>query len=253
MKFFDKLFLNGVAIALLSLLFFFVTKNYVAGMFIGYLVWVIGRTAFLYLTNRYKIVKNMTTKEMEEVFSMWGIKQQTEFFFGILPSRFEPSMTENVVSYDHNGAKIKLYPNYKFSPTSCEDVAKIYRENKDYDGKLYILGKMPSKEVLLLAGKLPLNITFLSSKEVRKQLIKQNALPEKLPIKVCSKKSLSSAFSDTFAPEKAKYYFLSALFCSFYAILNVQRKWYIAFTVLLIVLGMGCVLTYLLRRHKKSN
>ena len=253
MKLFDKLFFNGVAIAFLSLLFFLITKNYVAGMFIGYLFWIVCRTIFLYIINRYHVTKNITVSEMENIFAVWGTQLQQEHFFNLLPSCFSPVIENCFIRYTKNGEDNIMILNYKFSPTSCEDVAKVYREWKNFPGKISILGKTPSKDVLLLAGSLPIRIEFPSSKSVRKFLIKSNALPSKIPSKKSTKASLSIAFNSTFSPEKAKYYFFSAIFFSFYAILNIHRIWYISFSVLLSLLGIGCVLVYFLRRNKKEE
>lgn len=250
MKLFDKLFINGLVIALLSLLFYFVTKVFIAGIFIGYLVWVVCRALFLFLSSRFHLNKNLSAKEMENVFAVWGTQKQAEYFLRLLPALYSPVLIGNAIRLFKNGVPVVLIFNYKFSPTSCEDVAKIYREKKSDEEKFICLGKTPSKDVLILGNTLSLSIEFPSSQKVRNFLIKHNAMPTGFPMRK-TKRSLKLAFSNTFSAEKAKYYFLSAVFCAFYALFNIQRVWYISFCVLLIVSGVCCVLSYLLQ--KKNN
>ena len=180
MKLFDKLFINGVVIASLSILFFYVTKVFIAGLFIGYLVWIVSRTLFLYASNRFRTTKNLSVKEMENVFAVWGTAKQAEHFFRLFPSSYHPELVGNKIKLIRNDTPITIVFNYKFSPTSCEDVAGIYRESRKENEKIYCFGKSPSKEVFLLTNTLSLPIEFCSSRKVRKYLIKNNAMPEKI-------------------------------------------------------------------------
>lgn len=255
MKTFDKLFLDVFLIVFLTLLFYLIVKNAIAAMFIAYLSLIVIRSIVIYLVNRHRIVyNNVSVKEMEDIFAVWGTEKQAEYFFSLFPAYYSPELIGNKIVFRKNRIKNVIVCNYKFSPTSCDDVAKLYREQgPNEETKIYVLGKTPPKNVLLLTGTLSFDIVFLSSRKVRKTLLKHNALPEsfkKKPGVKPSRKELLSGILDT---SRTRYYFLSSLFFLFYSLLNVYRIWYLLLAALTFVMGALCLISLLSRKRKASK
>ena len=251
MKTFDKLFLDSFLIVFLTLLFYLIVKNAIAAMFIAYLSLIVVRSIVIYLINRRRIVyNNVSTKEMETIFAVWGTEKQARYLFALLPAYYSPELFGNKIVFRKNRVKNMIVCDYKFSPISCDDVAKIYSGlDPNEETKIYVLGKTPPKEVLLLSGTLSLDVVFPSSRKLRKTLLKHNALPvpfKKKPGKKPGRKELFSGILDT---SRTKYYFFSSLFFLFYSLLNIYRIWYLLLAALTFVMGALCLISYLSRKR----
>ena len=256
MKTFDKLILNGMLLCFLTVIFYLVVKNPVAGMFIAYLVWIVLRTVFIYLVGRKKVVfGNISVGEMENVFSVWGTDRQAKYLFSLFPAYYSPVLTNNIVSFSKNRKKIVVFCNYKFSPTSCEDVAKLYRENESADTKeIFILGRAPAKNVLILANELPIKITFFPSKKLRKILIDHNALPSPIKKSKTEKRAVGKeTFFKAFEADRIKYYLFSSVIFGLYGLFNFYKLWYLLFSALMLVLSLICLVSYLLQKRSGTN
>ncbi|MBO4479588.1 MAG: hypothetical protein J5774_04380 [Clostridia bacterium] len=254
MKTFDKLFLNGVTIALLTVVFYLIVKNPIAAAFIAYLVWIVLRTAFIYVTNRKHIVfGNISVGEMENVFSVWGAERQAQFLFSLFPAYYSPVLTGNVIRFMKNHTEILVVCNYKFSPTGCEDVAKLYRENESATPKkIYVLGRAPAKNVLILANELPIDISFLPSRKLRRILIDHNALPKSIEKKKTEKRpNGKEVFSRAFDTGRIKYYFFLSVIFALYGLLNIYRVWYLLFSALMLLLAFLCLISYFLQKKNR--
>ncbi len=219
------------------------------GMFIGYLAWVLIRSVFLYLTQRYNVTKNISYREMENIFSIWGTEKQAQYFLSIIPKCYSPVISGNSIRYIKNRESVRIIFNYKFSSTSREDISIIYRE-KSPDSKIYILGRAPSRDVIMLTNVLPLDIIFIPSKRIRKILIKHNAMPDPIDSKNKKRLSWKKTFSETFSSEHIKYYYLGSLTFFMYGIFNIYRTWYFAFALTTFV--FGCV-SLLCSIHEKRE
>ena len=254
MKTFDKLFLSGALLCVLTLVFYSVVKNPIAAAFIAYLVWIVIRTGFIYLTSRKRIVfGNISVGEMENVFAVWGAERQAQFLFSLFPAYYSPVLIGNTIHFTKNHTEILVICNYKFSPTGCEDVAKIYRENEPAAKKeIFVLGRAPTKNVLILANELPLKITFFPSRKLRRILIDHNALPkpiEKMNAENSPKRK--EVFSKVFDAGRIKYYFFFSGIFALYGLMNIYRVWYLLFSALMLVLALLCLVSYLLQKKKR--
>ncbi len=238
----DKILLDVVAVCFFTVVFYLVTKVLIVGMFIGYLTWVTARSALYYFIARKNLTKNITVKEMENVFAVWGTEKQAEFLYPLFPECYNPQLDGNRISFLKNRKKIVFLCNYKFSPTSLDDIAKLYRDTASRADTTYILGKRPTTEVFSLIEKLSMDLVFIPSEKVRKELIKHNHMPENFVKKKKRKPTWKEALSQSFAPEKTKYYYLSSITFVFYGIINLYRGWFLAFAALNFILGSICFL-----------
>ncbi len=254
MKTFDKLFLDAFLLGFSTLLFYFIVKNIVAAMFIAYLSLIVMRSIVIYFINRRRVVfGNISVKEMEDVFAVWGTEKQAEYLFRLFPAYYSPERIGNKIVFRKDRVKHMIVCNYKFLPTSCDDVAKLYRESSDEETKIYVLGKAPPKNVLMLANTLSLDVSFLSSRKVRKRLLKSNALPAPFQKKKSAKPNGKELLSDILDTSRTKYYFLSSLFFLFYGLLGIYRIWYFLLAVLTFVMGSLCVITLINTKKTKTK
>ncbi len=254
MKTFDKLFLSGALLCVLTLVFYSVVKNPIAAAFIAYLVWIVVRTIFIYLTSRKQIVfGNISVGEMENVFSVWGAERQAQYLFSLFPVYYSPVLAGNTIRFTKNRTDILVICNYKFSPTGCEDVAKIYRENESAAKKeIFVLGRAPAKNTLILANELPVKITFFSSRKLRRILIDHNALPRPIEKKNATiRPRRKEAFSKAFDASRVKYYFFFSGIFALYGLLNIYRVWYLMFSGLMLILALLCLVSYFLQKKKR--
>ncbi len=236
----DEVIIAAVAIFILTFCFLFLVKIPIAALFIAFLCYIFLRTVAVYFYNRRQITKKMSLKETETFLAIMGTEKQKTLLFDTLPERFEKQITDDGIEVVYQDKKILIVPLYRFSPPSCEDIAKLYRKDIKCD-RIYFIGKTPTRETLLLARSLFAEPIFVSPAKVKKYLERHNAMPEKPSAPVRRKKPVKQILAETFVKEKARFFFFASFLTLFYCLFSPYRVWYIAFCITDFILGVVCL------------
>lgn len=264
----DRIFVRLTGYLTLLILSYSLTKSLPAAFFLALLLWVLCDRGLLLLFSRIRSVKKMSVRELEEIFAVQGVPYQREFFLSVIPPYFHPELRTNGVFFFLNCRRYLLFPCYKFSPPSCDDIAAAYRTAKgDQVEKIIVLGKKCNREILLFAKKFDMEFVFYPTKKVIDFLYKQNKVPSPIFQKTVWKRkkessvlfalaqkrirlstvlkslktNLSTLFSEALTKKRAKYYFFSALSMAILSFLVPYRAYYILFSVLSFSLGIACL------------
>lgn len=247
MKKIDKIIINVAAFSVFLILSYITVKNLAASIFIAFLLWITANRVIIHLLNRRRNTKKIPISQMEDKLALDGIKKQVELFTNATPPCFNPEKFDFGFTVTINCEKILVFPNYKFSACSLDDVAKFYRKAKEESiNKIWVLSRLNSRNVILFANNLDVEFVFHSSSEVRKFLATRNALPQ-IPKKHLAKKNtkkanIKSALSDVFVKKRAKYFFLSAFSLAFLAIFTPLKIYYLILSVICIGMGIACLI-----------
>ena len=253
----------------LSLLFlsFCLVKNWGVAALIALLLSIGLDRGLALLSARKRALKKTSVKDLEELFALMGPRDQQEFFFRAIPSSYSPELSENSVTFFRNGEKVLLLPVYKFSPIGYDDVAKALREATTMSSeKILILGKKPSKEVLLFSKKFSIFIDFIPTKKVSQFLYRQNKLPKRIfPIsernekftfksffeKIKEKKmsemlntwktSFLAILSEAFARRRVKYYLWTSLSLAVVSLFVPWKIYYVTFSAIALTMAIICL------------
>lgn len=249
MKKTDKIIISVNLFLIIFAISYVAAKNVVAAAIIAFLLTVTVCVSFLKIANRYKKTKKISLSKTEDGLSFIGITAQTELFISALPPETTKKINDFCFSYDKNGKKIMVFPNYKFFPTSKDDIAKFFRTCKDNGvNDCIVLSRQSTRELLLFARGLPLNFKFLPTKAVRNFLVSRNlenkfALPEKPKVK--TKKKFSKQFfreliDGIISKEKAKYFLISGVGLVFGCLFTPLKIYYLVFAVITLSLSIVC-------------
>lgn len=240
----DKVLLFVLATVIGVIIFKVVTKNLVASVFIALLISTTVTIILIHVINRRKNKKVITVTEMENEFALLG-SGQIEYLTSTIPEKFSPIKKDNGFIYDKDGNKVYVACNYKFSTTSFDDVAKFYRQAKEYGvSQVYVCGKQPTRNVILFASELDVLFRFLPSKKLHAYLLNQNKLPTKRKvIRPRRKLSLKNNISSIFNKKRAKHFAISGLVLGITAIFTPFTVYYVVFCSICLILSIICLLT----------
>lgn len=218
-------------------------KNIAASIFISFLIIVLFRTVFLHFFVRKRNKSVISVPEMETELSIMA-GEQLDYFFSVVPSAFSPQKCECGFTYNEKNRLVFVAPNYKFSPSSPDDVAKFYRAAKKIKAdSVTVLGRFPSRNVFVFAASLDILFKFIPSKKLHKFLLSQNALmPKRRKIKNPKKPALKSVFSGIFTKQRAKFFLLSGLSLSVFAFFGVMQAYYFVMCAICIICAIVCLL-----------
>ena len=240
----DKIVIACAAIFVFFIMFFAVTKNVVAGLFISLLLTILTYQVALHLNNRHKDKKNITLAEMEKLFALMG-SAQIEYFINATPDYFCPQAIDFGFILTVNCKKIAIFPNYKFSASSMDDISKFYRTAKSNDlNNVYVLSKLNDRNTVLFANSLDIDFSFVPSRKVYKFLLKRNCLPKSIIKKRAKmkKSDLKEILSNIFIKKRAKYFFISGITLGLLSFVTPIKAYYIVICVICILLGIGCII-----------
>lgn len=249
MKKTDKIIISVNLFLIVFAISYVAVKNVASAAIIAFLLTVTVCVSFLKILNRYQKTKKISVSKAEDGLSFIGISAQTELFISALPSETAKKINDFCFAYDENGKKIIVFPNYKFFPTSKDDIAKFFRTCKDNGvNDCVVLSRQNSRELLLFARGLPLNFKFLPTKVVRDFLVRRNledkfALPKKPKIKTkkkFSKQSLRELIHGIISKDKAKYFLISGAGLVFGCIFTPLKIYYLIFAVITLSLSIVC-------------
>lgn len=243
MKKTDAILIYLLGTVLLTVIVNSVMKNLAASIFISLLLIILFRAVFIHIFNRKRNKSVISVTEMENELSLMA-SEQIDFFIGRAPKAFNPEKCECGFTYTEKEKKILVAANYKFSATSADDVARFYRSaKKNKTDSVTVLGRAPSRGVLVFAGELDIKFTFLSSKRLHKFLLTQNALmPKRRKIKNPKKPNLKTIFADVLSPKKGKYFLLCGLSLSVFAFFGALKIYYFIACAVCFVLAVCCFL-----------
>lgn len=239
----DALLTYILGTVLLTVIVNSIAKNLAVSIFIAVLLVILFRAVFLHIFNRKRNKSVISVAEMENEFSLMA-GEQTDFLFARVPSAFNPEKCDGGFTYTEKGRKILVAANYKFSSTGADDVAKFYRVAKKVKAdSVTVLGRAPSRSVLVFAAGLDVRFTFLRSARLHKFLLSQNALmPKRRKIKNPKKPSFKTLFSDVLSKKRGKYFLICGLSLSVFAFFGTMRVYYFVFCALCFALAIGCFL-----------
>ena len=233
-------FVFGLFFAIIT--FFVIVKNWVGAIVIGILVAITVTILSIHISNRTNNKKNITMGEMENELALMGNKQ-SEYLLSALPPAYKPTLCDNGISIEKNNQKIYLATNYKFSPTSSDDVAKFYRFAKNNDiCKVVVMGKTPSRQTLLLASSLSVIFYFYPSKKLHAFLISQNAImPRKKTTITKHKTKILPQLNVIFDKKRARYFALSGISLALFSIFSPIRIYYLVICAICLVCAVICL------------
>lgn len=241
----DKIIIN-VTVYLIALLFVFVAvKSLAASLLIAFLIWLTLNRVTVHLLSRRKIKSKISVSKMEDLLALKGISGQIALFFAAMPPCFNPTPFDCGLEITLNCEKILVFPNYKFSACSMEEIAKFYRIAKEKNVlTVWVLSRLNARSLLVFANGLDVSFVFQPSAVVRKYLFNRNMLPEapKKPERVKKKINFKELFFGMFARKRAKYFFLSGLSLFILCIFTPMRIYYLSVCAVCLVLGVICLL-----------
>ena len=240
---FDKISLNLLLYLISFVISYAASDNFVAALFIGFLLWVLFNRLFIHFFNRYADKKNITVSRMEDLFALKGLPYQNDFFFSLAPDYFNPRKGEGYFIVTVNCVETLVFANFKFSPCSMDDIAKFYRTAKELNiAKVLVLSRLNPRNVVLFANSLDVETEFVSSHKVRKFLIKQNRLPEDLPKK--EKKTpvdKREIIRSVFVRKRAKYFLISGITLAFLSLIGPMKIYYAVVSVICLAFALACL------------
>ncbi len=237
----DKFLIIILAGFILTALLRPLVKDVAAAAFIAFLLVILLFVFGTHIYNRKKNKSEISVSDAENALSLMG-NEQLDFFFERTPPAYAPEQKDGGFIFFRNDVKHFVAPNYKFSPTSADDVARFYRAaKKNRADSVIVLGRQPSRNVLVFASSLDVRFVFLSSGKLHKYLLKQNALmPKPRKTKKPSKPSLKTVFNGIFLKDRAKYYLLSGISVAFLSFLTPYKIYYLVAGGLCLILAGVC-------------
>jgi hypothetical protein len=222
----------------------FFVENLAVAIFITLLITILVLTVGLHILNRKEDKSSISITEMENTLALNGNEYQITLLEKAIPDYFSPKVIENGVLFTQNLQQIAAFINYKFSPTSPEDLAKFYRNAKKQEvAKAYVLSRPSPRNVLVLGAGLDIEFVFITSRQFHKHLYKQNLLMEKTkPVKIKRpKRKFSEIFTEIFQKKRAKYFFFSALTFGLFLIITPYKLYYLIMLSIVLCFGIACL------------
>ena len=253
MKKIDKVTINIIAFLAILLISLSLIKNFAASVLIAFLLTVTLYKLFVHFYSRMEKINKISVSKMEELFAIMG-SEQVNYFINVTPPCFCPQKADSGYIITLNCEKTMIFPQYKFSPCSNEDIAKFYREAKKYDVEnIKILSKLNARQTIMFARELDVNFEFVPSKNVRRYLYNHNALPELIKKEPEKRKSAieffkkapaewKEFFSSIFIKKRAKYFFLSSISMAILSLFTPLKWYYILMSIVTLACGITCVL-----------
>lgn len=244
MKKLDRILINATLYVILLILSFVTVKNFAAAVFIAFLLWVLINRVSVHLFRRRKATKQITVAQMEDGLALLGIAGQVAWFVKAAPACFNPEPFDCGFSLTVNCELILVFPNYKYSACSAEEIAKFYRIAKERGAKkIWILSRLNARSLVLFANSLDLDIEFKSSRAVRKFLYDRNMLPEKT-VKDKKKTPVKwrEVLSNIFIKRRAKYFLVAGLSLAFLSLFSPLKIYYAVVAALTLALGLACLI-----------
>ena len=242
MKQTDKILFYLLGFVFLTLLLFSFVHNLAAALLIAFLLLVVLRTVILHLYVRRKRKKVISVAEMEKAFSLMG-GEQTDFFFSAIPPAFHPRKTEGGILLFREQQILFIAPNYKFSTTGADDTARFFRlAKKENATHVYILGRYPNRQVLVLGNSFDISFTFVRGKKLHRYLLSRNALPEKVKtVRTRKKENFCVLLENAFTKKRAKYFALSGLTILLFGFFTPMRVYYFIFSGICLLCTFVCL------------
>lgn len=239
----DKLLLVVLGSFIITAVLRPLVKNVVAAAFIAFLLVVLLLVLISHAYNRRKNKSVITVSEMENALALMG-NEQLDFFLERVPPAYKPEKYDCGFIFFRNDAKIFVAPNYKFSPTSADDAARFYRAaKKQRADTVIVLGRQPSRGVMVLTSNLEVRFRFLQSNKLHKFLLNQNALmPKPRKVKKPLKPSFRAVFNGFFLRERAKYFLLSGISIAALSFLTPYKIYYIVVSGVCMTFAVVCLL-----------
>ena len=238
----DAILLYLLGSVFLSLCVYSLIKNFVLSLFIAFLLLIFFRTIFLHFYRRRKNKAVISVVDMETELSLMG-SEQLDFFLSVAPAPFRPERVENgFIITDRD--RIFVATNYRFSPTGADDVAKFYRfARKEKIGIVWVLGRRPTRQTMSFATSLDVLFRFVPSKKVHSYLRTRNALMSKRRlVRTRTRPAWRTIFSEAFTQKRAKYFALSGLSLSIFALFGTMRVYYFILCGVCLLLALICAL-----------
>lgn len=237
--------LDVVLLYLLGSVFLTVTvysiiKNFVLSLFIAFLLLVFFRALFLHFYRRKKNKSVISVADMETELAILG-SDQVDYFLSVIPNYYNPVKTDGGIIIT-NKDKIFIATNYRFSPTGADDVARFYRlAKKEKTDVVWILGRYPARQTITFASSLDILFRFVRSKKVHTFLKTRNALMAKRRVvRTRNRPRLRTIFSEVFTQKRAKYFALSGMSLSVFALFGVMRVYYFVLCGICLLLALIC-------------
>lgn len=241
---FDILVINTIGIALVLLWMSYFVNSFVEALFISILIFIVLRTLALHILNRFHIKKNISVWEMSQTLAIMGVEKVCDLLFATVPTIYNPTIDNNCLIFERNNKKILVYPNFKFSNVTGDELVKIWRyaKSKDID-IIWSLARLHQRSVILLAQSLDMEFLFPSAKKLHKFLVSQNAMPEKNfdHKKTKTKINIRESLSNVFIKKRAKLFLFSGLSLALFSIFTPLTIYYLIMATIALALSVTCI------------
>lgn len=224
----DKIFFNLLLFALIFCWSLYFTKNMWLSAGLGAFAAVFVNLVWIGVSTRFRS-NTLSRAELFRLLSVMGTDESTALLFSTLPiserSDFAPPF------FVYKGDTL-VYNNIKFSPTSEEDIAKLYRACKAKGfTKAILVARRTDRKLLAFAASLGLSVRCPDALTLKRYLYRHNALPEApAPLKVkLPKFKIKELFSVVFERRKAKYYVFSGVMLLLMSLITSLRLYYLIF------------------------
>lgn len=239
----DKALICGAVFAANLLWALYLAKEPVPAVLMAFL-----STAFVcrigsHFLERKEIKGKISVASMENLLALNGFEFQLELIQKATPQYFGPEAIDGGMLLTMNCQKTAVFPNYKYSPSTLEDIAKFYRQAKRHSvAKVYLLSRANPRNVQVLAASLDIPFTFVPSRKLHRYLYSRNLLMEEVKVKKPRvKRPLKEVLADIFQRRRAKYFFISALSLALITLITPYKIYYLILTTLSVIMGVGCL------------
>lgn len=223
---------------------FYVIDNFWLSILLTLPIFGLFKTVFLIISAKIKRKHNPSVGEIFFRLAVLTPEKQSELFFNTFPEDKRKRLSPTVFEAETPQGKTVIAVNFKLGETSADDLLKIKRATYGADGKIVVLGKFPSRAVLLTAKRFGFSATYPRPKEIKKLLVKHNAVPEPIAAAEKLKKEktpfvLSNVLHVLFSRAKIKYYLFSAIVLAAMSFFVPSSVYYLVLSGISAVLAIG--------------
>jgi hypothetical protein len=225
----DAIFFSVLLFLLIFCWSLYFTRNLWISAGIGAFAAVLANLLWFGISQRFSKTGSLSRTELFRLLSVMGPEESTALLFSTLPvedrSDFSPPF------FVYKGDTL-VFNNIKFSPTSEEDIARLYRacKAKNFSKVLLIAGRTDRK-LLAFAASLGLSVRCPTPITIKRYLQQHNALPEPpSPLKIkLPKYKIKDLLSVVFDRQKAKYYIFTGVLLLLMSLITPLRLYYLIF------------------------
>ncbi len=244
-KLIDKIAIFLVCVLISTSWCLYYSSNFILSLILGILIAIPVLLSWGLARNFAKNRKTMTASDLHFYLSMMGQMGQTALFANTIAPT-------NIVGKDNSYIMIKkqnelalIFANYKFGKTLKDEVARCYRKAKELQVDEVILLGSTDRSVMATSKRLDIPFRYPSFFEVKRYLIKHNALPKVIePHKETPNiniKDIPKVIANMLQQRHAKRYLFVGAMLGLTALITPLKLYYLTAATLLFAIGVACM------------